>query len=212
MNEPSTSAFVSPLTSAIGMRMSIATPPPAPPGAVASASFVAVAATSTAPVVEIAPVDVTVASVARLSETCATVTPAARIPVETLTVFAFAVWFPVALTVTPPEPTVPCAPEVALVVPERDEKAIAPPSPAPIPASTAIAFVGALIASVTVTFRLATGFRSPTRTLPTDALASPLTLLVATEAPVVNAPVEPPIDSTSIVRSAVVVTKTPPPA
>ena len=37
------------------------------------------------------PVEVSVASVARLSDTCATVTPAANAPVATLTVFAFAV-------------------------------------------------------------------------------------------------------------------------
>ena len=212
VKEPSTSAFVSPLTSAIGRRTSIDTPPAAPPGAVACASFVAVAATSTAPVVEMSPVDRTSASVARPFSACAIVRPAARTPVSTLTVFALTVCVPSALTVTPPAPTVPWAPEVALVIPERVENATAPLMPAPIPASTAIASVGALIVSVAETVSPATGPPSPRRTLPTAAVASPLTLLIATDAPVVKAPVEPPSESTSIVRLAVVVTKTPPPA
>ena len=76
----------------------------------------------------------TVARVARLSETCATVTLRARHRVETSMVSAFAVVVPVALTATPPEPTVPSRAEVALVVPARDEKRSRRRARTPIPA------------------------------------------------------------------------------
>ena len=116
------------------------------------------------------------------------------------------------MTLTPPDPTVPYAPDEALVVPARLENARAPLMPTPMPASIPIASVGAVRLSVAPTLRCATDPPPPTATLPMLAVSSPDTLLTATDAPVVNAPIEPPMAFVVTLRTAVVVTSIPPPA
>ena len=209
---PSTSARVSPVTSAIGIITSMDTPPAEPPGAFALAWFAEVAVTFTAPVVVMFPVEVMVASVERPLLARAIVSPAANTPVLTLTVWALTVCVPLAVTLKPPAPTVPWAPEEALVVPLRFENASAPLMPAPMPASIAMASVGEVIVSKADTLRWSTLPAPPTATLPTLAVASPEVLLTATDAPLVNAPSEAPIALVVGLRIAVVVTSMPPPA
>jgi len=54
--------------------------------------------------------------------------------VFTLIVLALTSCVPFAVTLTPPDPTGPYAPDVALVVPDRLENARAPLMPTPMPA------------------------------------------------------------------------------
>ena len=72
-----------------------------------SARLVAIACTSTAPDVAMLPVPRTAASVERPLFDRAMVSPIARMPTETLSVSVWTVWTPLAVTWTPPEPTVP---------------------------------------------------------------------------------------------------------
>jgi hypothetical protein len=192
-------ARVRPETMAKGSRIVIARPPPPPPGAVASAVLIASAliVALPAPVIVSAPVAVVSASVLRPLFALATVTPAAKAPVATLTVLVRTVWTPVAVTVRPPAPIVPWAPEEAVRPPVRLTRATAPLRPRPTPPPTAIASVSASIVSVPTTLSLPTGPKpAPTPeswTLPTRAVALPVTLTTATAAPTAPAPRPTPI-------------------
>ncbi len=157
-----------------------------------SAVFVAVASTSTAPVVLTLPVEVTHASVERPLSARPTVRPIAIPPTLTFTVCACAVCVPSALTVTPPAPTMPWAPDFALTLPSRSANARAPLNAA-APTPTATARMSFRTMSVAVTLMLLTGPVTATATLPMLAVASPLTFTTATPAPTLTAPIWTPI-------------------
>src|SRR6478736_9791749 len=100
--------------------MPIVTPPTATPGARTLAVFAAVAVDSTAPPVVALPP--TTDSRLRAESARATVRPIATPPIVTLRVFASTVRVPVAVTWTPPEPTVPDGDAPAAAVPSRVTK------------------------------------------------------------------------------------------
>ena len=209
---PSTRARVSPVTKTNGTRIASVAPPAVPPGVNAVAMFETSLFTRTAPLVVMLAVDVTIASVDRPLLTREIVRPAATASVAMFSVFALAECSPPAVTLMPPDPSGPCAPDDALVVPSRLTNDTAPPIPTPPAAAIEIARVGASMSSVAVTLMWPTVPTPPSVTFPMLAVLSPSTFVTAMAAPVVNAPVCTPMPNVLMVRSAVDVTSIPPPA
>ena len=192
---PLTVVFVCPERSAIAIVAAIPTPPNAPPGAKAVTELLAVAWTFAAPGVVklIEPSPVTSASVLREFSILSTVTPTAPRPVATLTLREARVVRPSAVTLKPPLPTEPCAPEEALSVPSRPMTATAAPTPTKTPPATEMTRVSDVTWSVAVTLTALTGPGPPSATLPIVADASPLTFTTATDAPSAPAPAATPM-------------------
>ena len=192
---PSTVVVVCPERPASATITAIPMPPNAPPGASASTELLAVAFTTAgAGVVKVtSPEPETPASVLRELSILSTVIPTAPTPVAMLTLLTFATWTPSAVTLRPPPPTEPCAPDEAVSVPPRLMTATAAPMPTPMPPATEITSVSETTWSIAETLMPLTGPAPPTATLPIFADASPLTLTTATAAPTAKAPAATPI-------------------
>ena len=140
------------------------------------------------------PLDVVPASSERPLLARATVTPtAAPAPMAMLTVFTVTACVPSAVIVRPPEPTEPCAPEVAFSVPLRSANAIAALRPTPTPPLTETTNRSEVMLSWAVTEMPLTAPEPPTATLPIVALALPFTLTTPTAAPAAMPPTATPI-------------------
>ena len=213
LKAPPTSALVCPDTTAMRTRMVTFRPPIEICGNtwVVSAVLVPVAWISTAPDVETLPVEAMVASVERPLSARATVRPTAMPPTLMLRVWVCTEWTPSAWTVTPPEPTVPWAPELADPVPFRSAKASAPLI-ATRPPPTAVDRMSELTLSSTVTNRCETDPPAPSATSPMLAVASPSTEVTATAAPVAKTPPATAMSKALSVRCAIALTSMPPPA